>query len=203
MAERASRDRVAADMQPPNWRAAVQLIRISIEKKKAKVAEVNSAIGDDWAKVEGYKVNKKAGRIFGMLDKLENEERVEIMRSLNGLIDAAGWDKEAADLVDEAEGNVVHLRVGGSSETGGAKEDDDEREGEDEGGEAEMAEVKAAIAAPAKSGRKPKASAAEDVKNRANEAKAKVAEQILGKPSVSNVTPPETYTGDNSDLAGE
>lgn len=194
MAERASRDRVAADMQPPNWRAAVQLIRISIEKKKAKIAEVNSAIGDDWGKVEGFRVNKKAGRIFGMLDKLENDERTEIMRSLNGLIDAAGWDREAADLADQADGKVVHLRVGGSSETGGAKDDDD-RAGEDEGSEAEMAEVEAAVAAPAK-GRKPKA--AEDVAARAAEARAKVAEQILGaKPE------DETYTGDNSDLAGE
>lgn len=202
MAERASRDRVAADMQPPNFRSAVQIIRHAIEKKKSRVQSINKEIGEEWAKVTGFKVNKKAGAIFGMMDKLENEERTDIMRSLNGLIDAAGWDKETADLVDEAEGNVVQLRVGGSSETGGAKgdDDDDERAGEDEGDDAEMAEVEAALAEPVKRGRKPKSEAAEEVTNRAAEAKAKVAAKIMGKPATD---PVETYTGDNSDLAGE
>lgn len=198
MADRASRDRVAADMQPPNFRSAVQLIRFSIEKKKSKIQGINSEIGDDWAKVQGHKVNKKAGVVFGMLDKLEHEERTDFMRSLNGLIDAAGWDQEAADLVDAAEGNVVHLRVGGSSETGG------ERPGEGEGDDAEMREVEAAFAETGTSRRskKPKgdADAAADVKDRAAEAKAKVSEQILGKAGAKGA--PEPFTGDNSDLAG-
>lgn len=181
MAERASRDKVAADMQPPNWRGAVQIIRHSIVKKKAKVQEVNQAIGEDWAKVTGYKVNKKAGVVFGMLDKLEHEERTDFMRSLNGLIDAAGWDKEAADLADLAEGNVVHLRVGGSSETGGEREDD-------EGDEAEMQEVVDAFEEPAA----PKG----DVKARAAAAKAAAARKVKGGAE-------EPYTGDNSDLAPE
>lgn len=184
MAERASRDRVAADMRPPNWRAAVQVIRVSIEKKKAKIAEVNSAIATDWASVEGYKVNKKGGRIFAMLDKLEKPERDDIMRTINALADAAGWDKEITDLADQAEGKVVHLRVG--------VQGDDDRAGEGEGDEDEMAEVEAAVAEPAKG------KGARSVAARAAEAKAKVAEQILGtKPE------DETYTGDNSDLAGE
>lgn len=198
MAERASRDKVAADMQPPNFRSAVQLIRHSIEKKKAKIQGINSEIGDDWAKVTGHKVNKKAGVVFGMLDKLEHDERTDFMRSLNGLIDAAGWDQEAADLVDAAEGNVVHLRVGGSSETGGA------REGEDGGGDAEMREVEAAFEEGTKSRRggkaKDDAGAAAGVKARAEAAKAKVADQILGTGKKAD---PEPFTGDNSDLAGE
>lgn len=128
MAEKASADRVAADMQPANYRSAVQLIRHAIQKKKEKIAGINGEIADQWAKVEGHKVNKKAGRIFATLDKLEHEERLDIMRSLNGLIDAAGWEETASDLVDAAQGNVVPLRVGGAKDDDPA---DPEREMDD------------------------------------------------------------------------
>jgi hypothetical protein len=200
MADRASADRVSADMQPANYRAAVQLIRHSIEKKKEKLAEVQGKIGDDWTKVEGYKVNKKGGRIFAMMDKLEHEERVDIMRTINGLIDAAGWEETEQDLVDAAEGNVVHLRLHG-------QQDDDADEGnaagEGDDGEAEMAEVEAALAEPVKSRRGRKAAdpdrvaASKKVAETAERARENVRRQLGEEP------PAEPYTGDNSDLADE
>lgn len=200
MADKASADRIAADMQPPNFRAAVQLIRHAIEKKKTKISEINGEISDQWSKVEGHKVNKKAGRIFSVLDKLEHEERVDIMRSLNGLMDAAGWAETEGDLVDKATGNVVHLRAGRAA----AQQDDGDDD--DNGGEdgSDMAEIEAAIAEPAKPrrGRKPaepgKADAETGVANAAAAARDRIRGALGAKPDEQ-----EAYTGDNSDLAGE
>ncbi len=110
MGSKATDNKVAADMSPPNYRAAVQRLR-TIKTKKEKIAGVNGEIADIYAKVEGHKVNKKAARIFLILDSLDGPDRLDVMRSFNGLCDAAGWDTEAEDLVDQAEGNVVPLRV--------------------------------------------------------------------------------------------
>ena len=114
MGSKATDNKVAADMSPPNYRAAVQRLR-TIKTKKEKIAGVNGEIADIYAKVEGHKVNKKAARIFLILDSLDGQDRLDVMRSFNGLCDAAGWDTEAEDLVDQAEGNVVPLRVSKAS----------------------------------------------------------------------------------------
>lgn len=110
MGSKATDKNVAADMSPPNYRAAVQRLR-TIKAKKEKIAGVNGEIADIYGKVEGHKVNKKAAKIFLILDALEPADRLDVMRSFNGLCDAAGWDDEGEDLVDQAEGNVVPLRV--------------------------------------------------------------------------------------------
>ena len=102
--------KLAADMSPPNYRGAVQRLR-TISAKKDKIASVNGEIADIYAKVEGHKVNRKAARIFVALDKLEKADRDDVMRSFDGLVEAAGWDAETEDLVDKAEGNVVPLRM--------------------------------------------------------------------------------------------
>jgi len=201
MAEKASADRVAADMQPPNYRAAVQRIRHAIQKIRDKIAENNAKISEEWGKVEGFKVGKKAGRIFQMLDKLDHEERTEIMRDLNGLIDAAGWDETAGDLVDTAQGNVVHLRVGGSAETGGAK-DDEEPSGDDD--ESEMAEVEAAVAEPKpRRGRKAATGISDEERKASQEATSAVAQAARDRVAARRgmIPPVQEYTGDNSDLA--
>lgn len=111
MANKASADRVQADMQPPNYRGAVQRIR-TIKAKKDKIGSVNGEIADIYAKVEGHKVNRQAARIFYALDRMEADDRADVMRSLNGLCDAAGWESTDEDLVDQAEGTVVELRFG-------------------------------------------------------------------------------------------
>lgn len=116
MGSKATDTRVAADMQPPNYRAAVQRLR-TIKTKKEKIAGINGDIADVYAKVEGHKVNKKAARIFLILDALDGPDRMDVMRSFNGLCDAAGWAEEGADLIDQAEGTVVPFRAkGGDAE---------------------------------------------------------------------------------------
>ena len=122
--KKADPSKLAADMSPPNYRAAVQRLR-TIPAKKDKIASVNGDIADIYAKVEGHKVNRKAARIFVALDKLEKAERDDIMRSFDGLADAAGWDEESADLVDQAQDNVVPLRMrGGGAPDAGSDPDD-------------------------------------------------------------------------------
>lgn len=192
MAKKASADIVSADMAPPNWRGAVQIIRHVITKKKEKIQGITSEIGDQWGKVEGYKVNKKAGQIFAALDKLEHPERMDIMRSLNGLIDAAGWDEESEDLVDAAEGKVVHMRFGKSSAEEGADE------GNGNGEDPEIADVAAAIEAD-----QTKSDDAEKVTEAANVRKGKFKGLDAARSHLGNADQQEPYTGDNSDLANE
>lgn len=200
MADRASADRVAADMNPPNYRAAIKLIRTAIIQKKTKISSINGEISDQWAKVEGHKVNKKAGRVFLMLDGFEHDERADFIRSLNGLIDASDWEKEATDLVDKAQGNVVHLHVNGAA--GGGEDGDEGEEFDTADGEAEMREVEDALEAPAAGSRRsrrqktePAAKAASDVARAADARREEMREKLKG-----NLPPHE---GDSSDLNPE
>ena len=145
MADNASAENVAADIRPPDFRGAVKKIR-TVKAKKAKIAETNGDIADIWAKVEGLKVHKKAGKWFAILDELEPKERQDILRSMRGLIDAAGWEDDT-DLVDRADGtNVVSLggKPGGGGDegggdqgggSGGGGEDDEDEGGQDASGE--------------------------------------------------------------------
>jgi hypothetical protein len=110
MAEAANAGSVAGQIKPPEYRKAVQLIR-TIKAKKEKISSVNGEIGDVWGKVEGHRVHKKAGKFFAALDAMEEPERADVMRSFNGLADAAGWNEEEGDLVDGAENKVVHMRM--------------------------------------------------------------------------------------------
>lgn len=194
MAKKASAAGVAADMRPPNFRSAVQTIRHAITKKKEKISGINGEIAGEWGKIEGFHVNKKAGQIFASLDKLEHVERVDIMRSLNGLIDAAEWDKEIEDLADRAEGNVVHMNFPGGTPAGEGGGDTLEN-GED----AEIAAVAEEV------GKSDAAEAAKaTVGKKAGLAKDKLAGLDAARGHLSGEAPKDpAYTGDNSDLAGE
>lgn len=125
MAQKATPENVAADMSPPNYRAAVQRIR-TIKAKKDRVSGINGEIADVWTKVESHKVHKGAGKDFLRLDGMEPEERVRYMRDLNGLIDAAGWDATQQDMVDIAEDKVVHMRFGQGGQAAPADDEDDD-----------------------------------------------------------------------------
>lgn len=140
MAKKASADQMAADMRPPNYREAVQRLK-GIVEKKTKIASVNGDIATIYSQVEGLKVDKRSARIFMAIDKFDPAERLLIMRDINGLMDAAGWEKEGADLVDRAAGNVVAMRLKGG-ETVEAEVDDDL--------ETELAQVEEGTAAKAK-----------------------------------------------------
>jgi hypothetical protein len=204
MAERATAAGVAADMKPPNYRGAVQRLR-GIAAKKARIAGVNGEISGIYDTVEGFKVNKKAARIFLTMDALEPDERQDIWRSLIGLIEVAEWDR-SGDLVDEAEGgdgNIVTPNFGQRSRPASenaAGEDiqvdeamrqveemrDDDAPGDDHpSGSHDVA------------GGKPKRLSPAEARKRAQEHFGE------GKaPPTSDVAEPEPYVGDDSDLAG-
>lgn len=191
MANKASSENVQADMQPPNYRAAVQRIR-TVQAKKDKIGSVNGEIADIYAKVEGHKVNRRAAKIFYALDRMEADERTDVLRSLNGLCDASGWDDESEDLVDQAEGTVVHLRVGTNRapavEDGDADLDEaiaDEASAGDDLDEALGGDGFTEATADELAGQKGRADAV---------AKRRVRDKLdAASPA---------YTGDNSDLAG-
>jgi hypothetical protein len=198
MANKASAAAVQADMQPPNYRAAVQQIR-STKAKKDKVSGINGEIGAVYAKVEGFKVNKRAGKIFYALDNMTPEDRVDVLRSLNGLCDAAGWAETTEDLVDQANGNVVHMRVGPKADT-----DDDADLDEALAAESERDDLDEALADEFSE------ATAEELAKQAGRAdqKARAREQLDAAPkpkkaSISSIASPEPYTGDNSDLVGD
>ncbi|WP_374648647.1 hypothetical protein [Rhizorhabdus sp.] len=142
MAETASREKVASDLRPPNFRSAISLIRSTLDKKKEKIASVNGEIADMWAKVAGYKVNKKAAKVFFDLDKMEAADREDFMRSFNGLAQNADWPDVVVDLVDTAEGKALQMRLGPDARkvTG----DDDQDDDEDSDGDEEKAAAKQA-----------------------------------------------------------
>lgn len=129
MAERANADSVAADIRPPQYRPAVKLMRVDIKKKKERISGINGEIGDIWGKIEGMKVPKAAGRIFMALDAMEDVERREILRCINGLIDAAEWNEPEADLADLASGDRVANRIGPNPEVDEALDDLDGGDG--------------------------------------------------------------------------
>jgi hypothetical protein len=139
MAKQANAEQVAADLRPANFRGAVQLLR-TIDAKKDKISSINNSIGEVYGKIEGMKVNRKAAKIFVGLDKLEPDDRTDIIRSLNGLMDVAEWPAVEADLADQAEGNIVSMRLGQGhdpefdEDTDAAEDDDDD---EDDDGESD------------------------------------------------------------------
>lgn len=175
MGSKASIENVTADMSPPNYRAAVNRLR-AIPAKKNKIAGVQGEISDIFAKAEGHKVNRKGAKIFVMLDALDPPERADVMRSINGLADAAEWNKSEEDLVDQAEGTVVQLRVGKGKAAVDSGGDD----------EAKMQDLGEAIAAPAEAAR-------------GDDFLAQARRHLSAKGDDAGR---ETYTGDNSDLAG-
>ena len=211
MAERATADRVAADMRPPNFRGAVQRLR-TIKAKKERIAGITSEIGGIFDAVEGFKVNKKAAKIFLPLDALEPDERADIIRSLKGLIEAAGWTE--GDLVDQAEGgggNIIAASFGrksGEADPAAAEQNDKD--------------LDEAIEAISEPGAKGPPSAEEQARRDAEfEAAAPKPETAAPKPETpaqkrqrikaaheegkapAPDAPQTPYTGDNSDLAGE
>lgn len=223
MARKATADNVRADMQPPNFRAAVQIIR-TIKAKTDRISGINGEIGNIHAKVEGFKVNRKAGRIFLALDKLEPDERTDILRSLNGLFDASGWDAPQDDLVDQAEGatNVHHLPTFSGAHVGDPPDElgealgdnpsagdeiDDALADDFEASAAEIAAqtgrkdskqakaVKAALPSAKAAPKKPPPPKVSDPKPSAGTGAAAIAAM---KEAAENAKP---YTGDNSNLA--
>ena len=140
MAEAANAENVNQGARPPDYRYAVQQIRGNIEKKKDRISSINGEIADVFAKIESRGVNKKGARIFAMLDKLEGPERLDVLRTVNGMCDASGWPDDNADLADQAEGNVVRMRVGKTADAedenergdGAAAGDDDQQSDDDD-----------------------------------------------------------------------
>lgn len=141
MANKATAEKVAADMRPPDYRYAVQTIRGGVNQKKAKVSSLNGELSDLYAKIESKGVHPKAAKFWAGIDKLEPVERMQIMRSFNGMCDASGWPETDGDMVDAAEGKVVSMRMGNGDSDADEGEDaepetqgdeDDEDEGEDD-----------------------------------------------------------------------
>lgn len=128
MARAASKDTVAADMRPTDYRGAVKRLE-TIDNKATKQQKIAKEIGDVYSAIEQFcGVNKLAGKIWRSLKKLEGPERLEVFRDLNGLIDAAGWEREGGDMVDQAQNNVVKFGFPG----GDGQDDGDDGEPGDE-----------------------------------------------------------------------
>lgn len=191
MANAASSDRVSADMKPTDYRGAVQRMK-GIKAKTDKQKSIAAEIGDIYTKVEGvHGVNKTAAKIFHALSKLEPEEALLVFRDVNGLLDAAGIAEEGADLVDNAQDRVVHMRfrepaTSPEPDEGGTVEDEIEELADDgsqlpfeddfvEASEEELAQQQ----------------------GRADSAAKERAKKALGGEGDA------PFTGDNADLAGD
>lgn len=176
MAKAATKDSVSADMKPIDFRGAIKrlgTIKAKSDKQKALAGEIS----DVYSKCEGiHGVNKQACKIFQGLSKLDEEDREQVFRDLNGLMDAAGFITESADLVDQADGKVVKMRM--------PEKKKKDPEPEDGSVEPEIEEFAAdgSVIDP------------DDDFEEMSE------EEIAGQEGRQNVG---EYTGDNSDLAGD
>ncbi len=197
MANKASAANVQADMQPPNFRAAVQHVRTT-KAKKDKMSGLNGEIAAIYAKIEGFKVNRKGAKIFYALDNMEASERNDVLRSLNGMCDAAGWDEIDEDLVDKANDTVVHLRVGKQTDDFDELVDDDPLGVGDD--------LDEALAGEAFEMSEKELAKQEGRKNSARKTLDKATEPAAGTGADARAAmksaAKEPYTGDNSDLAG-
>src|SRR5438105_2704288 len=127
MAKRASAAQVSADIAKQDFKGAVATVR-QIVAKKSKIGEINADIGAIYDRIEGgMKVSKKSLRDFLKMDKMEPDERTIYLRDINGMIAGArdigsnGWaETEIADLVDQSQGKVVEVKMGGSDKAQGS-----------------------------------------------------------------------------------
>lgn len=143
MAKAANKENVTKTTQTPDARFAVQQIRFGIKKRKDKISGINGEIADDWKKIEARGINKTGARVWSILDNLSHEERVDAIRTFNAMADVSEWDKQAEDLADMAEGNVVPLRAHVPGEPAAAEQELDELErGDAVGDEIEEAKGK-------------------------------------------------------------
>jgi hypothetical protein len=119
VAKKATSDGIAADLKPKSFREAVERLR-GIDSKKAKISSINGEIADIYAKATDGSggIMRQAARAFVAIDGMEPADRLMFMRDFNGLADAAGWESEGTDLVDQAQGNVVKLRLPGGEAAG-------------------------------------------------------------------------------------
>lgn len=130
MANAASKDRVAADLEGPDYKGTLDLLRNRIKAKKDKVSGINGEISGIYDQIEKKGVNKAGARMFLQLDGKEEAERRDILRTIQKLAEVAGWDG-SGDLVDDAEGkgatNVVTMpKKGGGAAAPAAGDDGDE-----------------------------------------------------------------------------
>lgn len=134
MARSATNGTVSADMRPTDYRGAVKRLE-TIDNKATKQQKIAKEIGEVYSACEGIcGVSKVAAKMWRALKKLEGPERLEVFRDLNGLIDAAGWDRQGADLVDQAQNNVVHVGFGNGNGDGSI-DDEVDVDGDDGDGE--------------------------------------------------------------------
>lgn len=178
---KATAAKVSADMSPPNYRGAIKLLG-TIEPKKNKIGSLNGEIGGIFDRVEGFKVNKKAAKIFMALDKLEAVERNDIMRSLEGLIAAAEWDR--SDLLSNASDDGDDADPDGDGETDEEVDEIDDAVGDEKPETDDVDQAAADVEKP-----EPAASTGKTFLERSKR-------HLRAVPAPA----PEPYTGDNSDL---
>jgi len=144
MANAASKERVAADIEGPDYKGTLDLLRNRIKAKKDKVSGINGEISGICDQIEREGVNRAGARVFLQLDGKEEAERRDILRTIQKLAEVAGWDK-SGDLMDDAEGNgnVVEMPLGGKA--GGVSDDGDGEESTDPDAKIDPAKFKAVI----------------------------------------------------------
>lgn len=208
MARSASGGNVSADMRPTDYRGAVKRLE-TIDARKSKQQKIAKEIGDVYSACEGIcGVDKTASKIFMLLRKLDDNDRRNTFRDLNGLLDASGIMEETADLVDKAEDKKVQQRFrvvkgGANGDADGGEGIDEEIEELDDDGSVsddEIDELLEEAYSQSNDGDDEFTEATEEeLASQKGRKEAQEAKSVRGSGAKKGETEP--YTGDNSDLA--
>lgn len=103
MAKTANSENVRRDVEGPDFKGAIELIRGPIARNKSD----SSSLGQDNSTIykridKQYGVNRQAATMFASLDGMQADKRTDVLRSLFGLVQNAGYGN-FDDLVDRAE----------------------------------------------------------------------------------------------------
>jgi hypothetical protein len=106
MANRATKENVAAAHAAPNYEDALAIIEGRIANAKSAQSKASGEASQAWGSIEAMGINKRGAQAAAKIIAIEDEDELQdFLRSFSGLLAAAGVSIKQ-DLVDVAQGST-------------------------------------------------------------------------------------------------
>lgn len=100
MAKAANNENVGREIEGPDFKGAIELIRGPVAKNKSDASSLGQDNSTIFKRIDKqYGVHRGAANTFASIDRMQKDKRVDYLRSLLGLLSNAGYDG-FNDLVD-------------------------------------------------------------------------------------------------------